>query len=75
MNALKTTKAFYTCKGCGTDKKEVIISARNEGQDIVEWFEGVVVQAIAEDHRTNQPKCRETKCDIGFQIDRQYGEE
>lgn len=48
----------YSCAGCGIVRQAVIVQAREEGQDVVDWMERTVWR-VHQDHRSRSPQCRE----------------
>ncbi len=49
---------FYTCDECGAKDVRVAARWREEGEEVVPWFEGEVVAAVLADHGQRSPECR-----------------
>lgn len=46
----------YSCVGCGVHRVTVTVPARTQ-EEVVEWVEKVMAQAISNDHSQRSPHC------------------
>lgn len=51
-------KVLYTCSLCMLTDVPVEVTERLDGQDVVQWIEGVVTVALAADHLRRSPHCK-----------------
>lgn len=60
-----TLNVSYSCKRCRTIDREVAVRARRgEAENIKDWMEDIVLQAIYADHRHWAPACRSEICNL-----------
>ena len=47
----------YSCHQCSTVKREIQVTPRTEGQELMDWM-GLVTLALSFDHNFNSPQCK-----------------
>ena len=63
----------YKC-GCMDAEVTIAVPDRRDGQDIVDWMENVVGEALGRDHRARSPQCRSDKTEyVKIEIDQSSG--
>ena len=50
-------EVFYSCRKCGQLNRGVNVRNREADEDVVRWFEGVVILGICDDHAEISPGC------------------
>lgn len=58
-----TIEVKYSCFACGVRRQTVVVRARKKDEDVVTFFEEVVVRAVIRKHRAKYPKCSSKKLD------------
>lgn len=53
---------FYSCALCGAKDRPVQVDARESEQNVVDWVERVVMEAVGRDHYSRD--CASPTCDL-----------
>lgn len=52
-----TLAVLYSCSACEVEGAEVPVPLREPGQDVISWFELIVLPALRADHQLRSPDC------------------
>ena len=52
----QTISVRYSCAACGIAKVSVAVPAR-QSEDVKDWVEKIMAQAISDDHTVRSPRC------------------
>ncbi len=58
---MKELTVLFSCEKCGLQDVECKVRARAKEEDVAQWFEGVVIAAIARKHTTLSLLCEAKK--------------
>jgi len=53
---IQTITVRYSCRDCGLIDVQVPVAVRG-AEDVGQWMDGVLLPALANDHRTRSPRC------------------